>query len=73
MQIVTEQKYILQHVYTLQYVTRTKKGKRAEFTFTDSKEAATVFTNNEAALIIGATAKVTETDVLEILTGIEVA
>jgi len=63
--------YILQHIYTLEYVTKTKGGKGA-YTFTTNQREATHFTNEQAVSIIGATADVTEASVQEMLKAIEV-
>ena len=51
-----KKKYVLQHIYSCEFVTRTKAGKRAEYTFTANRSEATLFTNDEALQIIAATA-----------------
>ncbi len=73
----TQKKYVLQHIYTGDYVTRTKAGKRAEYTFTSNRSEATHFSNDEAVKIIAATATDNGKDdkdfaVIEQLRGVEI-
>jgi predicted MarR family transcription regulator len=49
-------KYILQHIMTGEFVTRTKAGKKAEYTLTKHVTESTKFSHTEANTIIAATA-----------------
>ena len=80
MKILNNKKYVLQHIYTLEYFMKQKTGflQRAEYTFTKNRSEANEFTNEEAITLISATAtdngKDNEKDfqILETLKAIEV-